>query len=193
MSDLNNDGKPDLVVPTLTSEQLMFGNGDGTFSAGPQFTPSDGEFLGRVLAADLNGDHQLDLILESSVVSGPQNDDVRQDIGVFLSNGNSFGSEDIFLTGTYFKALFKPPISYFITDIVTGDFNGDGKADVANRAQLHCSNPPFAVNLGDGAGNFTVVPLLTPDPWPPPRISTETNSPTSLFSMLPTTTASLCW
>ena len=63
------------------------------------------------------------------------------------------------------KPLFKPRVDFFITDLVTGDFDGDGKIDVANRSQPSAVNPPFAVNLGDGAGNFTVVPLTDSGPF----------------------------
>lgn len=162
VSDLDKDGRPDLTSNGTAPSQIMYGNGDGTFSRGPQVAPAD-QFIGRIWSVDLNGDGQADLILESSSETGPSDNDVAQHIGVFLSSP-SFGNEQIFLTGGSMKPLFKPPIDFFITDVVTGDFNGDGKIDVANRSQPSSVNPPFAVNLGDGAGNFTMIPLTDPGP-----------------------------
>jgi len=162
VSDLNNDGKPDLVLNGFAPVQVMYSNGGGTFTSGLQVAPPD-QFVIRIWAADVNGDGQLDLIVESSSESGPSNNDVVQHIGVFLKNGNTFGSEQIFLTGESIKPPFKPRVDCFITDVVTGDFNGDGKVDIANRAEP-CSNPPFAVNISDGAGNFTVDSLTDPGP-----------------------------
>lgn len=169
VADINNDGNPDLVVSTAASAQLMYGNGDGTFSPGAKVTPSDGGGVGRIWAGDLNGDGKLDLVMESylGLTSNPNETDIQQDIGAFLNNGNTFGGEKIFLTGVSQKANpFAPPTYSFISEIAIGDFNGDGHADVVDRAAVvRTSNPPFAVNLGDGAGNFTAVAMTDPGPF----------------------------
>jgi hypothetical protein len=167
VADFNGDGKPDLAVNQDTVFQFMFGNGDGTFSAGPHVSPSDGGGFGRIWAVDLNSDGKLDPILESGYITSKNAEcSFHQDIGVFLSNGGTFGSETTFLSGECYKANpFATEIDDLITDIAIGDFNGDGNVDAANRAfRVNTSNPPFAVNLGDGAGNFTAVAL--PDPGP---------------------------
>ena len=36
VADFNHDGKPDLAVTASTAVQVMYGNGDGSFSAGPK-------------------------------------------------------------------------------------------------------------------------------------------------------------
>jgi large repetitive protein len=168
VADLNGDGRPDLAVNAGAYFQLMYGKGDGTFSVGPQLSPSDGGGVGRIWAGDLNNDGKLDLILESYLDSGTINEtNVQQDIGAFLNNGSGFGGERIFLTGVFQKANpFAPETYSLISDIAIGDFNGDGHADVADRAAvLRTSNPPFAVNVGDGAGNFTAVAMNDPGPF----------------------------
>ena len=54
--DLNGDGKPDLII---TGDQILIGNGDGTFSVGPTLTL----YFSSVLAlADLHNDQRLDLV-----------------------------------------------------------------------------------------------------------------------------------
>ncbi len=168
VADLNGDDRPDLAVNAAAYFQLMYGKGDGTFSVGPQLSPSDGGGVGRIWAADLNNDGRLDLILESvlSLTGNPNETNVQQDIGSFLNNGTVFGGERIFLTGVNQKANpFSPEFDSLINDLAIGDFNGDGKGDVADRAAVvRTSNPPFAVNIGDGAGNFTAVAM--PDPGP---------------------------
>lgn len=160
VADLNKDNKPDLVLGNNPA-QVMYGNGNGTFSVGPRAASPD-EFVTRIWAADLNGDGQMDLIMDSASESGPSNNDVVEHIGVFLNSNNTFPNEQIFLAGGSFKPPFKPSVNCFITDIALGDFNGDEKLDVASRAQACGSNPPFAVNIGDGTGNFTVLPLTDP-------------------------------
>jgi uncharacterized protein (TIGR03437 family) len=64
ITDLNGDGKPDLVLGDccgLTEASFMLGNGDGTFQAEVQF-PS-GPSPGVIASADFNGDGKPDLAI----------------------------------------------------------------------------------------------------------------------------------
>lgn len=136
--DLNADGKSDLVV---TSDDdgfggyvnVLLGDGDGTFTAatyGPYFGPSNvNQLLGSALA-DINGDGKVDV-----VVTSWQTNSVK----VFLGNGN----------GT----LQEP--SDFATDpgpnsVAAGDFNGDGKLDLATANY----SESVSLLLGNGDGTF---------------------------------------
>jgi hypothetical protein len=56
VGDFNNDGIPGLLVGRATETGLLLGNGDGTFQDPLYFDGS------AVLAADLNGDHRLDVL-----------------------------------------------------------------------------------------------------------------------------------
>jgi len=170
VADFNHDGKPDLAVAASTAVQLMYGNGDGSFSAGPKALPSNGG-PSRAWAFDLNGDGKADLIMDSRTISGSgYNTSTTQYIGAFLSGGGSFGSELVFSGGIWGRFEFGTTIDTLVTDIAGGDFDGDGKADIANWADNYrfgggsAGGNPFALNLGDGAGNFTVIPMADPGP-----------------------------
>lgn len=62
-SDINNDGKTDLVVASLSSGQLIYlGSGTGTFAPAITLITNSSAFVGRTLAEDMNGDGKPDLI-----------------------------------------------------------------------------------------------------------------------------------
>jgi hypothetical protein len=121
IADVNRDSKADLICGTsgLVSSVLL-SNGDGTFRAGSTVNDL------VLLAVDFNHDGNPDLLLHR--VSG------QLAVALGLGDG-TFGSE---LPG---PILFTGPIA--------GDFNGDGRVDLAGvctRAGLICVVP----GLGDG-------------------------------------------
>jgi hypothetical protein len=135
VADFNGDGKLDLAVPVYSSFtpladlNILLGNGDGTFTAGPAF-PLTGQNVNNAVVADFNGDGKLDL-----AISLPDANQVQ----VLLGNGHGA-----------FTPL--PPISAEAVFVVaTGDFNGDGKPD------LVLVNPglgSITILLGRGDGTF---------------------------------------
>jgi hypothetical protein len=87
-----------------------------------------------IVAADLNADDKLDLITVNSV---------GNNVSVLLGIGD----------GTFQAAVNYPAITN-PTAIITGDFNGDGKVDVAVINLASSTSPSVAILLGNGDGTF---------------------------------------
>jgi hypothetical protein len=110
---------------------ILLGQGDGTFApSSAAFASSPSSDVASV-AADLNGDGNLDLAFEDSVDLGYGN-------GAFSASGS-----------LYTMGL---PES-----VALGDFNGDGKLDavVANGGSKTSPSSGLTVSLGKGDGTFT--------------------------------------
>jgi len=135
VADFNGDGKLDMAVSvysiftSFSDVNILLGNGDGTFTAGPAF-PLTGQNVNNAAVGDFNGDGKPDL-----AISLP---DANQ-IQVLLGNGDGTFTPLPAITAT---GIFK---------VATGDFNGDGKAD------LVLVNPgpgTVTILLGNGDGTF---------------------------------------
>ena len=136
-ADFNGDGIPDLAITDYAANDtagnltVLLGNGNGTFTAaGP--SPEIGGASFGLTAADFNGDGIADLAF---IVPH----DGSGLIQVMLGDGD----------GT-----FGAPIA-ISTDIdpgsiAVGDFNGDGKLDMAVT-----TNPGLEILRGNGDGSFT--------------------------------------
>jgi uncharacterized repeat protein (TIGR01451 family) len=144
-ADLNRDGKADLLVstPGTNGIQVLLGNGNGSFT---QAAPVNfGSLYLLIAVADLNADAVPDLIL------GGGGSDSRQ-LAVRLGEG----------TGNFGAAIVSPDTK-ITAYAATGDFNGDGKADIAaSDVVIVPGSPPqnpaytnaVSILLGDGAGHF---------------------------------------
>src|SRR5262245_42381438 len=109
ITDVNGDGKPDLVLANSDAGPLsvLIGHGDGIF--GPKLDVPVQPSAYFVAAGDLNGDFHPDLVSTSS--SG---------FSVVLGNGDgTFSSYIHYPTGVGPRAL------------ALADFDGDGHLDVA--------------------------------------------------------------
>jgi hypothetical protein len=152
IGDFNHDGKLDFVTTIASSSTsnsivLYLRNGDGTFQA-PKTITSVGFGLAALVAADLNHDNNTDLV---ELVGGPTNT-----LQLWISNGNGGFTKGQTITP------YNPPSSGFLSGAVTGDFDGDGKPDIA---VLYSTQGPTSVQIwyGDGAGHLG-SPFLTKDP-----------------------------
>jgi uncharacterized repeat protein (TIGR01451 family) len=155
IADFNKDGKLDLAVGVVSGVELLAGQGDGTFADLGPIVPVAGGAVGTLRVADINADGYPDLIVDTGV-SGTSA--YTHDIGVLLNNGSGgFHSEQVFVsTGG--------PHGYddLSSAVVFGDFNGDGKLDVAIGSDYE---PSLRVLLGMGDGTFaTPIPFDSPGP-----------------------------
>ncbi|MBV9304234.1 MAG: VCBS repeat-containing protein [Acidobacteriaceae bacterium] len=127
--DVNHDGKLDLVAVELPetstgsySVGVYLGNGKGSFTAKANY-PVSGQFP-TMLVADLNGDGHPDIILGTGQV--------------LLGNGD----------GTFKAGKSLPFPAQIVASLVAGDFNHDGKMDLA----VATTSDFVGVFLGNGDG-----------------------------------------
>ena len=140
-ADINNDGKPDLLVwtPGASATQILLGNGDKTFN---QIAPVSGSSVDVPIGVvDVNGDNLPDLIFAGGT-------DNSRPLSVRLGNGaGGFGSA-IISSGTNITGVMG-----------VGDFDSDGKLDIAATGVAGSSNA-IAVLKGDGTGRFVTKSLF---------------------------------
>src|SRR4051794_11128147 len=138
-ADFNGDGKLDLAVTHKADNfvYLLLGNGNGTFLNAIQYGVGE-SIEGREFVGDFNNDGKLDLFLP-----GASNQAI-----ILLGNGNGtfrsrIDSSSFSVAGTY-------PRGWGV-----GDFNGDGKLDVASTLpSLTADSGGYTVLLGNGDGTF---------------------------------------
>jgi hypothetical protein len=133
VADFNKDGALDLAVANSNNfspggnVSILLGNGTGTFQTAVNYSSTEPY---AVVAADLNHDGNLDLVVDNHAGQ----------ISVLLGNGDG-----TFQNAVYYAAGSNP------LSVALGDFNGDGKPDiaVANKVSNNVS-----ILLGNGDGTF---------------------------------------
>jgi len=141
-ADFNGDGKLDLVTGDDSGTvSILLGKGDGTFETRTDYSTGTG--TQSVAVGDFNRDGKLDLAVANY---GPAYTDSI--VSIFLGNGD----------GT-----FQPQAAYAAGEnpigVLVGDFNRDGKLDLA----VLDNNPVGGIEilLGNGDGSFQ-----NPVPYP---------------------------
>jgi probable HAF family extracellular repeat protein len=147
VADFNGDGNLDIAVTSFSDTtqglvSIFLGNGDGTFQ--PRMDFQTGGLLPWTMAVgDFNGDGKLDLVIGNA-------QDPGMAVSVLLGNGD----------GT-----FQPAVNYSSggspNSVAAGDFNGDGKADLAvvsmNLGGVGGSTLSVFLNKGDGTFHARVT------------------------------------
>ena len=151
-ADINQDGHVDLLATNAGTTGgnpggliVLLGKGDGTFQPAMN-VPVSGK-AGAIVVADFNGDGKLDAVISNSVSSAESL--------VFLPGDGKggFGVPSNIIT-------FKP--LDLVTFLLTADFNGDGKPDVAFVDVA--INATLSVKLGNGDGTFGPAKVVTTVP-----------------------------
>ncbi len=160
ITDFNKDTKPDLGVIDTGGAQTLLGRGDGTFQIGVTVTGADGFDGSRIWVADVNGDGNMDLIVESELDVSHSGGafSLTQHVSVYLAGQGTFGNQQILAQGSFGKSAFGFGGGSLVNDLVTGDFNGDGKVDIVDRrtisSSFHPSTTVLEIRLGNGDGTF---------------------------------------
>jgi FG-GAP-like repeat len=169
LGDLNGDGKTDVAVANACQVNFqnscagavvaLLGNGNGTLQAPPDYPVMGNSNIETVAVADFNGDGRPDLAELVINLNGPS----FPSASVSMLLGNADGT---FVAGAS-TAVASTFVNEFNTPLVAGDFNRDGKADLATTACLDqaCTTVGLAVLLGVGDGTFSRSLL------PPPLVA----------------------
>jgi hypothetical protein len=135
-ADFNGDGIPDLAIAGGYYLVVLLGKGDGTFTEVPTTSSiSPADLFNSIVVGDYNGDGIPDLAIV---------DTFDENLLVFLGNGD--GTFKTGSTTTISTTSAGSPVT-----LTTGDFNGDGKPDLA--VPIYGTGE-VAVFLGNGDGTF---------------------------------------
>lgn len=133
--DFNGDGKLDVAVANhgTGAVAVLLGRGDGTFQAALNTAVAAGDQPLVVVVADLNGDGNPDVVVAEATSGGG-------DVSIPMGNGDgTLQAPRVLATGLA------------TITVTTGDFNKDGKADLAVG---NVDSNDIAVLIGKGDGTF---------------------------------------
>lgn len=143
VADLNGDGKLDLAVTNLNAKTvgILLGKGDGTFNSTVVYPTTTGTLSGpgAVVAGDFNADNKVDLAITN---------EGNNTVSILLGNGDG-----TFQPATEFSVGNSGD---FTAGVAAGDFNGDGRLDVAVADQTNTNvsvmlqRPQSPTNLATG-------------------------------------------
>lgn len=157
IADVNGDGKPDVLVtgcaydPNVSggcaaSIDVLFNNGDGTFTAGPAYTTHS--WRGTSIAvADVNGDGKPDAVVTNQQVSGTVG--ANSTVTILLGNGDGTFQAPKMSSVTTLTSSLNPSI---VTQTV--NFNVRVTPSITGG-----DNPTGTVTFKQGSTTLATVPL----------------------------------
>ncbi len=110
--DVNNDGKPDLIINYYDHLEVWLGNGDGTFTYSSAISLPNGVSSAVAAVADVDGDGNADIVLAPTYNGSTP-------IAILYGNGN----------GTFLAPVFLPT-SRAYQYVVVADVNRDNLPDL---------------------------------------------------------------
>lgn len=129
-----------LICLPAWSQSVSFQAPASTIHFTKASNPTTGSFPQSVAIGDFNGDGKQDIAVP---VTSP-----LSDLTILLGNGNGTFTEGPILSG----------VTENVNNAVTGDFNGDGKLDMA----ISLANfNQVQILLGNGDGSFTPLPPIS--------------------------------
>lgn len=152
--DLNNDGKPDLVISCGEERKLTVllntGRREEQFRVANSIPLPDPP--GDIALGDVNGNNTLDLAIAS-----------HDSYGVVLMTGDGRGGFALAPNSPIVMKAGRQPHTH---GLAFGDINGDRKLDLIT---VNNSDNDVSIAFGDGRGNFTRAPNtfpVGPSPYP---------------------------
>jgi len=178
-SDLNNDGKPDLVATSTENNALLvlMGNGDGTFQAPGAYATGNAPAsvaiaplpsgISVMTVADAEtGVTWFTTVSPQGAIGAPQLNIVGgAPTGIALADLNGDGQPDAVVVGGSKdvsvllgkNGVLQPPVGYSLAQaspmplaVAAADFNGDGKPDIVTAS----TTGAVSVLLGNGDGTL---------------------------------------